>query len=104
MLAAAGDERPAQLAAGLGLPLVGQEDAARLVLVYGPAGLELRAPGRRLSPLRVDFEQVGSHGGGDLLRAAVAATEFPYLDALTLSGGPTELRDADPPAAPPGPV
>ena len=70
MLAAAGDERPAQLAAGLGLPLVGQEDTARLVLVYGPAGLELRAPGRRLSPLRVDFEQIGSHGGGGLLRAA----------------------------------
>lgn len=33
------------------------------------------------------------------LRAAVAATEFPYVDALTFSGGLTELRDGDPPAA-----
>ena len=69
VLAAADDERPARLAAGLGLPLVDREDAARLVLVYGPTGLELRAPGRRLTPLRVDFEQIGTHGGGELLRA-----------------------------------
>ncbi len=69
VLAAAQDERPARLASGLGLPLVEREEAARLVLVYGPAGLELRAPGRRLTPLRVDFDRIGTHGGGELLRA-----------------------------------
>jgi 16S rRNA (guanine1516-N2)-methyltransferase len=69
VLAAPDDERPARLAAGLGLPLVQREDAARLVLVHGPAGLELRAPGRRLTPLRVDFDRIDTHGGGELLRA-----------------------------------
>lgn len=69
VLARMGDARPAQLAARLGLPLVEQENAARLVLVYGPSGLELHAPGRRLTPLRVDFGHLGTHGGNELLRA-----------------------------------
>jgi len=70
VLALTGDERPVRLAAGLGLPLVAREDAARLMLVHGLAGLELCAPGRRLRPLRVDFDRIGTHGGGELLRAA----------------------------------
>lgn len=69
VLTAADDDRPARLAARLGLPLVEQENAAQLVLVYGPSGLELHAPGRRLRPLRVDFDQIGTHGGNELLRA-----------------------------------
>lgn len=70
VLARTGDARPAQLAARLDLPLVEQENSARLVLVYGPSGLELHAPGRRLTPLRVDFDHLGTHGGNELLRAA----------------------------------
>ena len=69
VLAAAADERPAALAARLGLPLVDTESAAKLLLRYNPQGLELHAPGRRLTPLRVDFSHVGQHGGGELLRA-----------------------------------
>jgi 16S rRNA (guanine1516-N2)-methyltransferase len=69
VLTAADGDRPARLAARLGLPLVDRQEAARLVLVYGPTGLELRAPGRRLTPLRVDFERIGAHGGTELLRA-----------------------------------
>lgn len=69
VLAAVDDDRPAQLAVRLGLPLVEREQVAHLLLVYGPIGLELRAPGRRLTPLRVDFDQIGAHGGGELLRA-----------------------------------
>ncbi|MDD3651758.1 class I SAM-dependent methyltransferase [Immundisolibacter sp.] len=70
VLAAAGDARPAALAARLCLPLVEGEAAATLLLAYDPHGLELRAPGRRLTPLRVDFSHIGQHGGGELLRAA----------------------------------
>jgi 16S rRNA (guanine1516-N2)-methyltransferase len=70
VLAAADDERPARLAVRLALPVVDRQETARLALVYGPTGLELRAPGRRLTPLRVDFGQIGSHGGTELLRAA----------------------------------
>ena len=69
VLAAADDERPARLAVRLALPVVDRQETARLALVYGPTGLELRAPGRRLTPLRVDFGQIGSHGGTELLRA-----------------------------------
>ena len=69
VLAAADDDRPARLAARLGLPLVDRQETTRLALVYGPTGLELRAPGRRLTPLRVDFDQIGMHGGNELLRA-----------------------------------
>lgn len=69
VLAAADDDRPARLAARLGLPLVDRQETTRLALVYGPTGLELRAPGRRLTPLRVDFDQIGVHGGNELLRA-----------------------------------
>lgn len=69
MLAVAGDDRPVQLAARLGLPLVEHEAGTRLALVYGPSGLELRAPGRRLKPLRVDLDQIRAHGGNELLRA-----------------------------------
>jgi 16S rRNA (guanine1516-N2)-methyltransferase len=69
VLAAADDERPARLAAEHGLPLVDRQEIARLALVYGPTGLERRAPGRRLTPLRVDFDRIGTHGGGELLRA-----------------------------------
>lgn len=70
VLAAAGELRPIDLASRLGLPLVEGETGAALLLAYGPQGLELRAPGRRLKPLRVDFAQIGQHGGGELLRAA----------------------------------
>lgn len=69
VLAVADDDRPAQLAARLGLPLVEREAETRLALVHGPSGLELRAPGRRLKPLRVDLDQIGAHGGNELLRA-----------------------------------
>jgi 16S rRNA (guanine1516-N2)-methyltransferase len=69
VLAAADDARPAALAARLALPLIETYSAA-LLLAYGADGLELRAPGRRLTPLRVDFSQIGQHGGGELLRAA----------------------------------
>lgn len=69
VLVAADDDRPARLAARLDLPLVDRQEATRLALVYGPTGLELRAPGRRLTPLRVDFAQIGMHGGNELLRA-----------------------------------
>lgn len=69
VLAAAGDARPAALAARLALPLVETQSAAALLLAYGADGLELRAPGRRLTPLRVDFSHIGQHGGGELLRA-----------------------------------
>jgi len=69
VLAAAADARPTALAERLALPLVETESAA-LLLAYGADGLELRAPGRRLTPLRVDFSHIGQHGGGELLRAA----------------------------------
>ena len=65
-----GDNRPAALAERLALPLVETESAAALLLAYGADGLELRAPGRRLTPLRVDFSNIGQHGGSELLRAA----------------------------------
>ena len=70
VLAAAGDLRPVDLARRLGLPLIEDEAGAMLLLAYGAQGLELRAPGRRLKPLRVDFALIGQHGGGELLRAA----------------------------------
>ncbi|WP_440940267.1 class I SAM-dependent methyltransferase [Immundisolibacter sp.] len=69
VLAAPGDRRPKALAGRLGLPLVDAASGAGLLLAYGEQGLELRAPGRRLKPLRVDFAQIGHHGGGELLRA-----------------------------------
>ena len=69
MLAGADDARPAALAERLALSLVETESAA-LLLAYGADGLELRAPGRRLTPLRVDFSNIGQHSGGELLRAA----------------------------------
>ncbi|GAB4350841.1 MAG: class I SAM-dependent methyltransferase [Immundisolibacter sp.] len=70
VLATAGDRRPVDLARRLALPLIQDAAGAALVLAYGAQGLELRAPGRRLKPLRVDFAQIGQHGGGALLRAA----------------------------------
>ena len=69
MLADADDARRAALAERLALPLV-ETESAPLLLAYGADGLELRAPGRRLTPLRVDFSHIGQHGGGELLRAA----------------------------------
>lgn len=83
VLAAAGDARPAALAARLRLPLVEVEAAAALLLAYGAEGLELRAPGRRLTPLRVDFSRIGQHGGGELLRAARVKTRPARLLDLT---------------------
>ncbi len=77
------DARAQALAARLGLPLTDQEQVAGLLLVYGANGLELRAPGRRLTPLRVDFGQVGTHGGGELLRATRLKTRPARLLDLT---------------------
>lgn len=92
MLAAAGDLRPSDLASRLGLPLIETETGAALLLAYGTQGLELRAPGRRLKPLRVDFGQIGRHGGSELLRAARVRNRPARLLDLTAGLGTDAFR------------
>ncbi|WP_372718509.1 class I SAM-dependent methyltransferase [Immundisolibacter sp.] len=92
--AIAGDERPAQLAQRLQLSLTSLPQAARLLFSFGPQGLELQAPGRRLKPLRVDFTGSGVERVGSqlLLRAARVKTRPARLLDLTAGLGADAWR------------